>query len=108
MAKLARKYFSPLTFTGVVRVKDKEVVELSAQGRNKQEAIKNIRGMFRDRGILTQPDPATDLLEMELGNQVGYRTRHPGLPHSHYVVERTNFWVHNSDGTSLSSKPAGT
>jgi hypothetical protein len=107
MAKLSRKYFAPLTFTGVVRLEGKEIMTLSAQGRNKQEAIKNLRAAFRDKGILTQPDPATDLLEMENGNQLGFRARHPENSHTHFNVERTTFWVGNADGTSLSSKPAG-
>jgi hypothetical protein len=107
MAKLSRKYFTPLTFRGIVRKSETEVLELQAQGRNKKEAEKNLRVLFRDRGIITQPDPCTDLLEMEGGNQMGYRSRHSEKKHAVYTTDVITLWVHNSEGTSVSSQPAG-
>jgi hypothetical protein len=108
MAKLSRKFFAPQTFRGIVRISDTEVIEMSATGRNKREAEKKLRILFRDRGIITQPDPTVDLLEMENGNGTGYRMRHSTKPHTVYTTERLNFWTHNSEGTSISSQPAGT
>jgi hypothetical protein len=81
MSKLARKFVSANTFTGIVKVGE-ETHSLSATGRNKREAEKKIREMFLVNGIPTRPNPTIDLLEMVGGNSLGYRARHPELPHT--------------------------
>jgi hypothetical protein len=74
-----------------------ETVEVLAD--NKKAAMKIIRNVFLARGIPTRPNLFTDLLEMEGGNQMGYRARHPELPHTALATNCEKLWIANNQSS---------
>jgi hypothetical protein len=73
-----------------------ETVEVLAN--NKKAAMKIIRNIFLARGIPTSKS-FTDLLEMEGGNQMGYRARHPELPHTALATNCEKLWIANNQSS---------